>query len=69
MTAVTAMRLTTMADLVVILVRAMLTVDMHKKFDVEGSDDDSSDSVRSLVDAKIAERNAKIHKRREEAWT
>ena len=39
-------------------------VDTHKIFDVEGSDDDSSDSSRSLVDARMAERNTKIHKRK-----
>jgi hypothetical protein len=39
-------------------------VDTQNFFDVEGSDDDSSDSSRSLVDARMAERNTKIHKRK-----
>jgi hypothetical protein len=38
--------------------------DMHKKVDVEGSVDDSSDSSRSLIDARMAQRNAKIRKRK-----
>ncbi len=58
MAAVTAMRLTT----IVIRVRMMLT--RIKVFDVEGSDDDSSDSSRSLVDARMVERKTKIHKRK-----
>jgi hypothetical protein len=33
---------------------------MHIKVYVEGSDDDSSDGSRSLADARMAERNAKI---------
>jgi hypothetical protein len=57
MAAVTAMRLTTMAIPVSFQVRAM-----HKKIDVEGSDDDSNDRARSLVDSRMAERNAKIRK-------
>jgi hypothetical protein len=39
-------------------------VDMHKQIDVEGSVDDSSDSSRSLIDARMAQRNAKIRKRK-----
>jgi hypothetical protein len=38
--------------------------DMHKKYDVEGSVDDSSDNSRSLIDARMAERHAKIRKRK-----
>jgi hypothetical protein len=39
-------------------------VDMHKKDDVEDSVDDSSDSSRSSIDARMAERHAKIRKRK-----
>jgi hypothetical protein len=38
--------------------------DLHKKVGVEGSDDDSSYSSRSLVEARMAGRNAKIRKRK-----
>jgi hypothetical protein len=62
MTAVTAMRLTTMADPVVFRVRAMLTC--IKILTLRVSDNESIDSSRSLVDARMAERNAKIHKRK-----
>ena len=38
--------------------------DMHKKIDVEGSVDDFSDSSRSSIDARMAERNERIRKRK-----
>ncbi len=39
-------------------------LDMHKKKAVEDSVDDASDSSRSLIDARMAQRNAKIRKRK-----
>ncbi len=37
---------------------------MHKKVGVEGSDNDLSDGSRSLVDARMAELNVRIRKRK-----